>query len=501
MNRARAAVLGRPMWSSALAGLLLALALAPIAAWYAAPLALALVGALFAGAASARLAALLGFVCGTAYFAVALIWIVEPFLVDVARHGWMAPFALVFLAGGLALFWAAAFWAAHRIGPHPVWRVIALVCAWSLAEFGRATVFTGLPWAALAQIWPGTPVALLLAWVGPQGLAVLTLAAFLPLFLVGRSWAAVIPAVIFGGAVGLAVVVAPTPGQGDKVVRLIQPNAQQDKKWHPDHMWGFFRRQLEMTAERSGARAPDLIVWPETAIPSFLHQAEVELAAIARAAQGVPVVLGLRRRTERRLFNAMIYLDETGHVAQVYDKHHLVPFGEYVPFGDLAARFGISGFAAERGEGFSPGPGPATLSFGDIGRAVPLICYEAVFPDDVNGAPERGDFLVQITNDAWFGTRSGPYQHLAQARMRAIEQGLPMIRVANTGISAMIDPQGRIIGSLPLNTEGYLDVILPPPLARTLYARTGDAPVFWLLVVLAGVLVALQIRHRTAKGH
>jgi apolipoprotein N-acyltransferase len=184
----------------------------------------------------------------------------------------------------------------------------------------------------------------------------------------------------------------------------------------------------------------------------------------------------------------MIYLDEKGQQRGLYDKHHLAPFGEYVPLGDLMARLGVFGLATTTGNGFSAGPGPALLDVGKLGRAVPLICYEAVFPQDVNGAPDRADFLLQITNDAWFGTRSGPYQHLAQAQMRAIEQGLPMMRSANTGVSAMIDPQGRITESLPLGQAGYVDAVLPEQQARTIYSWIGDSPVLIALLFLVAVL-------------
>ena len=157
-----------------------------------------------------------------------------------------------------------------------------------------------------------------------------------------------------------------------------------------------------------------------------------------------------------------------------------MPFGEYIPFGDVAARFGLHGFAAQAGQGFSSGPGPELIDLGPLGTALPLICYEAVFPQHARNGT-RPDMLIQITNDAWFGERSGPYQHLAQARMRAIEQGLPMIRAANTGISAIIDPYGRMVASIGLGEAGYADAALPAPLSPTLYASTGDWPAAVLL--------------------
>ncbi|WP_457773728.1 apolipoprotein N-acyltransferase [Phycobium rhodophyticola] len=252
----------------------------------------------------------------------------------------------------------------------------------------------------------------------------------------------------------------------------------------PAHVLTFFDRQLALTAEPpQTARAPDLIVWPETAIPWMLSNAQEALGAIHATAGGTPVVLGLRSVDQGRLYNALVVLDAEGQLSQRYDKHHLVPFGEYMPMGNLAARLGIRGLAQNEGYGFSPGPGARLVDLPGIGSALPLICYEAVFPQDVNAAPTRPRLLLQITNDAWFGRFSGPFQHLQQARLRAIEQGLPMLRVANTGVSAMIGPKGEILTRLPLGEAGFADAALPAALPPTLYSRIGDWPITALLLL------------------
>ena len=266
-----------------------------------------------------------------------------------------------------------------------------------------------------------------------------------------------------------------------QTVRLVQPNAPQQQKWDPAYMPVFFQRQVEYTA---AAPRPDLVVWPEAALPNRLNITGDPLQIIADAAAGAEVVLGLLRPGTEGYYNSLVRLDGTGAVAGIYDKHHLVPFGEYIPYANLFSQIGLSAIANAVPGGMTAGPGPQLMPFGALGTAVPLICYEAVFAQDVAGAPGRGSFLLQITNDAWFGTWSGPYQHLAQARMRAVEQGLPMIRVANTGISAMIDPHGRIIAELPLGEAGYADAPLPAALPPTFYAKTGDFPVFLLTLAL-----------------
>ncbi len=430
-------------------------------------------------------AALLGWVFGTGYFMHALQWIVSPFLVDVARHGWMAPFALVFMGAGLALFWGAAFWGARKLAAIP----LALILTWPAAELVRGYIFTGFPWAMPAQATVDVYLVGLLAKLGPYvtNLWIVTVAVLVAL----PTW----PAEFAKGAKAVMLVAlasfmvmprfADEADLTDHTIRLIQPNAAQRDKWDPEKIPVFFDRQLSFTAAppQNGGPAPDLVIWSETAIPWALDLAGSALEEIAQAGGEAQVTLGVQRRSDTRYFNSMVTLDAQGDVTQVYDKHHLVPFGEYMPLGDLLAKVGVTAFAARHGNGYSRGPGAKLLDFGPLGKALPLICYEAVFPHDVGAAPERPDFLIQITNDAWFGKGAGPKQHLAQARMRAIEQGLPLARAANTGISAMIDPRGRVIAALPLNQSGFVDARLPKPLPPTLYSRTGDLPFAMLLLI------------------
>ncbi|WP_246423283.1 apolipoprotein N-acyltransferase [Sulfitobacter undariae] len=439
-----------------------------------------------ATASTSRTAAACGFAFGFGYFAVALHWIVSPFLVDAATYGWMAPFAVMFMAAGGAVFWSIGFWAARRLSSGG-W---ALVPCWAGVEVLRAYILTGFPWASPAQamvnVLPGQSLAL----IGPHGLNLLIFAVVVGLAgLSGRGWGMRIAALV---PVVLLMFIPPMNGKAplsDTVLRLVQPNAAQKDKWNPDMIRVFYERQLAFTAARPETKKePDAVIWPETAIPWNLNDSGVVLEEISAAAGGVPVVLGAQRRDGLRYFNALALLGSQGQVLQTYDKHHLVPFGEYMPLGDLAARFGIYGMASQNGAGFTAGPGAQLMDLGPVGRALPLICYEAVFPDDVNAAPTRPDFIIHATNDAWFGPFAGPQQHLAQARMRAIEQGLPVARAANTGISAMIDPYGRVLDRIGMGQAGYLDAALPLPLAPTLYSRTGDVPAVVLLVLLLGAL-------------
>lgn len=457
-------------------------------------LALAAAIHLFAQATSLWQAAFFGWAFGTGYFAHALQWIVSPFMVDVARHGWMAPFALLFLSAGLALFWGLAFWLARRLQPVHSW---ALILTLPAVELVRAYIFTGFPWAMLSQSLVATAGGQALAWIGPYALNLCIVAVALGLGIGAYHWALRVlryGAFLLGLGGVLLPVVAPSDALTDHTVRLIQPNAAQRDKWDPDQIPVFFDRQLRYTAAppENGGDAPDLILWSETAIPWVMDRAAPAFEQIAQAGGAATVALGLQRRDADNYYNAMTVLDQNGLPAQVYDKHHLVPFGEYMPLSGVFARIGVFGLAERALGGYAAGPGAQVLDFGEMGRALPLICYEAVFAHDVNAAPERPDFIIQLTNDAWFGRAAGPRQHLAQARMRAIEQGLPLARSANTGISAMIDPHGRVLAALPLNAAGFVDAKLPAPLPPTLYGRMGDLP--FALVLLLGLAFAAYAR-------
>ncbi|SMX44562.1 apolipoprotein N-acyltransferase [Actibacterium lipolyticum] len=471
------------------AGVLAASGQAPFNIWPLALSALAALIALVLPAQSPGKAARIAWLGGAGYFAAALIWIVQPFLVDIPRHGWMAPFALALMGFGMALFWAGASYAATWLATGRMARAFALVVTLTFAEMLRSYVFTGFPWALIGHLWISTPVMQLASWIGPHGLslvALLTVA--LPLVLGWRGAVAALCVVAGSWGLGAAQLAKTMPERPDApIVRLLQPNAPQHLKWRDDMIRVFFERQLEFTAQPS-AKKPDLIVWPETAVPYLLNNAEPVLKMMSEAAGGTPVVSGILRRDRGALLNSLVVIGPDGGIDDLYDKHHLVPFGEFIPLGDLFARMGIYGLAANS-SGFGAGTGAAVLDLGKLGIVLPLICYEAIFPHDVNAPPERPDWVLQITNDAWFGTFSGPYQHLAQARLRAVEQGLPVLRSANTGVSAVINARGRVLSELPLNTAGQLTVAVPAALAPTVYSRTGDWPALIILIVALAALV------------
>jgi len=516
----------RPAWGrllgAALLGAGIALGQAPLQLWVVALIGLVIALRIMAG--QTRSAAIwTGFALGAGYGVAAMCWIVEPFFVEAKTYGWMSPFAVIGIGAGMGAFWAFGIGLGHWLGgAHRLARAAGMALGLLLAEVARTYLFTGLPWALLGHSFVDTPIAQIAALIGPLGLSALLLGlAFLGTFTArrARSIGALAGAAIFAcaWAWGAARLAEPMPERAaPATVRLVQPNAPQALKWQEGYARMFFDRHLALSALPLGEGAreitppisnapilaegarPDLVIWPETAVPFWLDQAGAGLEMIAEAS-GTMTALGIQRAEGTAYFNSLAVLDPQGQVVDVYDKFHLVPFGEYIPYGDALARFGISAFAAREGHGYSAGSGAQVLDLGALGTVQPLICYEAVFPQDLRAAPIRPDWLMQVTNDAWFGALIGPQQHLAQARLRAIEQGLPMLRAANTGISAVIDARGQILASLGMDRAGVIDAALPAALPPTPYAGWGDWPVGAALVALIGLLLA--VRRRGASSH
>ncbi len=488
------ALSGAGRWGLALLlGALSALAQAPVSVPWVLVLTLPLLFLLLDGTTGRRGGLAVGWFAGAGYFGAALFWIVEPFLVDVERHGWMAPFALVFMAGGLALFWAAAFGLARRLGRSGVAGVWLMAAVWTLVEYARTHVLTGFPWALIGYAWVETPVIQTASVFGVHLLGFLTIGMLmLPAVAGGRGLGLAAAVVAAGWGWGTWRLALPVPEREVPfVARIVQPNAEQHLKWDAAMQNLFWQRHLAATAAPA-PRRPDVVIWSETAVPFVLGYAE-DLQAEAAAAAGPDsrLILGIRRLEAtpeyERWYNSLAILDRYGAPLAVYDKHHLVPFGEYIPFADWIARLGLPALTTLTRGGFSAGDGPKLTGAPGIPPFLPLICYEAIFPHQLRAPEGRAEWLVQVTNDAWFGKLAGPYQHFAQARVRAIEQGLPLARAANTGISAMVDPLGRVIERLDLGETGYFDAVLPGSLPPTTYARWGDVPGMVTVLAIFGL--------------
>ena len=484
----------RRMGVALLAGSVMTLGQAPISQPWALFAAVPVLVWLIDTARCPRAAALSGWAAGFGYFLTGLHWIGYAFLVDAEQFAWLMPFAVTLLPAFLGLFWAAAFGFARWIWPQGRWlRPVALAACVTLVEYARSNVLTGFPWGLPGYVWVETPVMQAAAWVGPYGMTFLTLA-LSPLLLLAiaeRRWA---PGLIGLGAVaslwvaGDARLRIGTDAPGGPVLRIVQPNATQKLKWQPEHEKVFYDRLLTATAAPPDPALgpPAAVIWPETAVnflPAYQPERRVEVAA---AAGGVPVILGalhgVKRDGEEQWFNSLMVLLPDGSLGPRYDKQHLVPFGEYLPYESVLGLIGMRQIV--RQGGFTPGPGPQLIELPGLPPFSPLICYEMIFPSEVVAQGRRPDWMLQVTNDAWFGAFAGPQQHLAQARIRAIEQGLPVIRSANTGISAAIDAYGRMIAQIPLDTDGYRDVRLTAALPPTPYVRFGDVPAMSLVVLV-----------------
>jgi apolipoprotein N-acyltransferase len=446
----------------------------------------------------------LGWCFGFGYFIVTLHWIGFAFFVDAEAYLWMMPFAVGGLAAAMAVYWGLAFLCVTLS-----WRKglpAALVFAVSLAawEWLRGVLFTGFPWAApglasdgmgavaqTASLWGMPALTLLIVlWAVTwrfvldvhstrlHRVAALLIVTSLPLCWAWGSYR--LPQGVLASVDGVNI-------------RIVQPNISQDIKWRDENVRAIFDQLLEMSA-----RAPQQgnlvthIIWPETAVSFLIDESVGARAELAQLLGGSKTLItgALRRDVNTtgdgeadRVYNSVLTFDGSGAVVARYDKWRLVPGGEFLPFEWLLEPLGFRKVVTVPGS-FAAGPGPVSLAIPGAPDAGFGICYEAIFPDYFIDPLKRPGWLVNVTNDGWFGNSTGPYQHLAQARLRTIEQGLPMVRAANTGISAVIDPYGRILSSLPLGAEGVVDMGLPQSLPPTFFADYGELIFFSALLLL-----------------
>jgi apolipoprotein N-acyltransferase len=506
------------------AGAVTTLALAPANVWLAPFLTFPVLVWLVDGSAGGRLggtlaAATAGWWFGFGYFVAGLYWIGNALLVDVKTFGWFLPFAVLGLPAYLALFTAFGVAISRLVWARGPSRVLALAAGLTVAEWLRGHLLTGFPWNAFGYaLFSPRPLAQSAALIGLWGLTFLAVAIYAspavladdragskPLWIVPVLSAAVLAGLAAFGTVRL--IATPTSFVDGVRIRIMQPNLPQDEKFNYSRKQEVMSRYLTLSQSAGGLRDVTHLIWPESAFPFFLTREADALAQIAALLpEGAVLITGAVRAPQapleapiRRAYNSIYVIDHAGSVVSVYDKVHLVPFGEYLPFQDLLERLGLQQVTKLPG-GFLAGDRRRPLAVPGAPNALPLICYEAIFPEDSAPQGERPGWIVNVTNDGWFGISLGPYQHLQQARLRAIEQGLPLVRAANTGISAVIDPLGRIIDRLALGTQGVIDARLPQRLGPTPYGRMGDLPAG--LIVAAAFAVALrarQIRGRDRK--
>lgn len=457
-----------------------------------------------------------GWSFGFGYFAIGFAWIGNAFFVDSETFAALAVPSIGGLAAGFALYVAVVGFLVRMITP-PIeshWpgsnfiplicRIIIFASIWALVEWWRGWFMTGLPWNPIGSTWTATSTTLQGASLfGVYGLSFLTVLAASAIVLVTvqsskrRTRVAVILlhtpliATAVWGAVRL-------PSSGSEFVpnimlRLVQPNIAQADKWRPGLREQHLLEQVRLS--KTNADNVTHVLWAETAVPFPLNQATGARAATAQAAPkngyvltGAPRIIG--QRVDRQAFNSFFAIAADSTIKAVYDKAHLVPFGEYMPLQKYIPIPQITG-----GTGFTPGIGPAMIKLPGLPSFSPLICYEVIFAGAVTSNRGRPSWLLNLTNDAWFGDSSGPHQHLAAAQMRSVEEGLPMARVANTGISAVMDGYGRILGSIPLGEKGYLDSRLPKALSPTLFSRFEHKPFLGFASFLMAIVILISRRH------
>jgi apolipoprotein N-acyltransferase len=467
------------------------------------------------GSAGAWASFRLGCAFGFGFFVSGLYWIAAALFVDIGSFWWLVPFAVAGLPAAFALYIGLVLLATNLAVKHlrlpSAARVVAFAIAWSMAEWVRGHAFTGLPWNLIGYAWSGGfPGAILMlqstAWVGIYGLGFLTVLAaslpavfgtpaLLPLSL-GRRLAPAIAAGLLillpSLAGGIRLAAAPTTESGIWL-RIVQPSIPQTMKWDPTAAQRNFRLLLDLSSAPA-AHQIAAVVWPEAATPYLLGRDATHRREIGGIASGRGYVITGAVRTAPasgpvgQIWNSLEAVNANAEIVATYDKTHLVPFGEYVPFRDALPLQKITPGNLD----YSAGPGPRTIELSGLPPFAPLICYEAIFPGAIVDENDRPAWLLNITNDAWYGRSSGPFQHFAIARTRAVEEGMPLVRVANNGISGIVDATGRVVARIDFDTVGYADLPLPAAAGETLYARAGDW-IFLMLLLLALPVVVFRL--------
>lgn len=505
--RFRGRLVGLRGWRRAVAALALGAAMAlALPPFHLVPLAAVGLGGLYwlvESSRGARAAFAIAWLFGFGHFLAGLYWIVNALLLFGLKYLPVYPIVVGVLPSILAVFVGLAA-AATRLTPveGPA-RVLAFAGYWTAFEWLRGNALTGFPWNLAGYMWTFSDAMLQLASIGGVyflslvSIAALTAPALLADGMPRRAFASIAAAcvallAVFGfGAWRLSG--APALGADnvpDVMLRIVQPNVEQALKWNrARHEENFFHHLALSTKERPAAVTH--VVWPETAATFFLDEQPLALAHVAAAVPpgGLLMTGAPRRGVEngtRGLWNSLLAVDQNGRVTATFDKFHLVPLGEYVPLKNYLPLTKV----VEGASDYSPGPGPRSLRLKGLPPVSPLICYEAIFPGQVLDAGDRAQWLLNITNDGWYGDSPGPRQHFAMTRLRAVEEGMPLVRSANTGISGVVDGYGRVVTKLDLGRTGFIDARLPRALAGPPpYARWGD----WMVLALLAATALLTL--------
>jgi apolipoprotein N-acyltransferase len=509
-----------PLLSALALGLLSAFGFAPYGLWPLTLLSFALLFLFLGRAGTWKQAAGLGWCFGFAQFVLGLDWIATAFTYQAnmpAWLGWVAVALLsVYLAVYPALATASAWWATRRIGGGAATLTLFLGASWALSEWLRGTMFTGFPWNPISVAVVDLPLAHLSRITGTYALSGLVVAsAGFILILATRPREALSRQTILGSAnipaaIGLGLLVGlyavpallqrfdpapPPPMPNGPVVHLVQPDIGQGERWAPELSARHLAR-LQALSGIPGAK-PRLILWPESAIEDNVQEEPTARAKLAAILGPNDILIGggeapIRDSNGEEIAarNSIFAIGAGGRLIARYDKAHLVPYGEYLPMRPILSRIGVSRLVPGALD-FIPGPGPQSIDLPGFGAVGMQLCYEMVFSGRVVDEAHRPAFLFNPSNDAWFGP-SGPVQHLAQARLRAIEEGIPVARATPNGVSALIDTDGRLLKSLPAHAMGMMELPMPAPLPPTIFARIGNWAVLLIALLLGGLAFAAR---------
>ncbi|OJF90503.1 apolipoprotein N-acyltransferase [Pararhizobium antarcticum] len=452
----------------------------------------------------------IGWWFGFGYFLGGIWWLGNALLVEADEFAWALPLAVIGLPAVLAVYYGLAAAVARLIWSDGMGRITALAVAFGLAEWLRGFLLTGFPWNAIG--YAAMPVPLMMQSASILGLSAINLLAVFvfaaPALLVtrkgrlpGMGLALLLVCAHLGYGAWRLAQPAPQPSDPQTVIRLVQPVIDQAKKIDDTERTAIFEEHLALAAappEADGKR-PDIIVWPETSVPFILTENPDALLRIADVLQEGQILIAGAVRAENvgaglppRYYNSIYVIDDRGQIVGATDKVHLVPFGEYLPFESMLSSVGLNAIAAAMPGGFSSAVTRSLLTLPGGRSLYPLICYEAIFPDEIDDRALSTAALLNITNDAWFGNTPGPYQHFHQAQLRAVENGIPLIRAANSGISAVVDARGGVVSGLAYNEKGFVDTILPGK-STVMVTPSERHRIFWLLAFLS-LSVALVSR-------
>ena len=480
-------------------GMLGAYAFAPWFIWPTLLLALTFLMLFLNTATSLKQIALFGFAFGFGIGLVSLSWITNALLIDNGNFALLIPLVLAGLGFFMGLFFMLPALLSY-FAPSGTKRWIAFTCWLVLFEWIRSWFLTGFPWNLIGSIWTNTPVLLQFAAVmGVYGLSFITILTLTAPALLPRFKPVGICLLIIGllGIGGWIRLYQATPEDVFGVyLRLVQPNIKQTLKWNPQQAEENLSTLIQLSRENNEKISH--VIWPESAVPYLLEiNTSERLRLMGAVRQNATLITGALRiinQEKKQLANSIFIIDDMANITGYADKSHLVPFGEYVPLRGLLPFDKIVPIQSD----FIAGEGPTTRHIPKAPPASMLVCYEIIFPHAVvSYQPQRPDWIINVTNDGWYGNSAGPYQHLGMAQLRAVEEGLPVVRVANTGISAIISPYGELLKTLDLNQQGVLDTPLPRAINKTIYATLGNIPL--LVLCLIGILFTKRYRKKKAS--